>query len=128
MNKSTKEIIQSIASQIEEIREMQNAVMAAKSYIRNKTNGRNEVNSGDLMELLFKDELDLWRNLFCFALVCDMDTQSRIKAAGYERFLKRKMDVSRWLNEDKIGKWLDVPEKQFREMARELYLKEGGEN
>jgi hypothetical protein len=68
--------------------------------------------------MLIEQELELWRNLFMWAMTLPQKEIDRIKAAAYERFLD-KFSVSHWLGDP--TSWSQATEDEFREMARKAF-------
>lgn len=116
-----KEMLEQSLERIMHIREMLEAFGAIRSYLTNK--GRDYAcNFGDVQAELYRRELEEWRGLLMWGLVCDRSTQDRVKAAAYERFLSDKMDVTSWMfNGENPSSWLTKDEEEFRKSVKELF-------
>lgn len=125
MNKKTT--LEETMGRIMQIREMQEAYMTCVSALRRKDR---DYQHGDskVFNDLSKWELDEWRNLLLWGIVCDQPTQDRVRAAAHERFLSDRHSVAEWLNDGiRPGKWLTADEEEFRRMAKEAFAPKGGD-
>jgi len=102
------------------IREMLESFSAIYSYLTSR--GRDPINAGNMREELYRRELDEWRGLLMWGLVCDDKTRDRLKAAAYERFLSDKMCINKWLfNGENPSSWLTRDEQEFRDTVKKLF-------
>jgi hypothetical protein len=123
----TKRMIFAIGERIEKIRIHQENVINASQLVRAKTMD-GKVDCGQLLDKLYKEELDEWRNLMLFGLVADNETRDRCKAAAYDRFLQDRMHVAHYFSGGGTpARWLASDEAEFRQMARDLFLGQGPE-
>ena len=121
MKKELKDsMLEQALERIMHVREMQESFSSAYSYLSNA--GRDPISAGNMREELYRRELDEWRGLFMWGLVCDEKTRDRVKAAAYERFLSDKMCVNKWLfNDENPKSWLTKDENEFRASVKELF-------
>lgn len=124
---SKKNILEETMTRIMQIREMQESYMNCVQALRRKDR---DYQHGD--RKVFNDlcqwELDEWRNLLLWGIVCDQPTRDRAKAAAHERFLSERHSVAEWLNDGvRPNKWLVADEEEFRKMAKEAFAPKGGE-
>lgn len=124
-----KELVMNLWTQIDETQRHHNAVMAAVSYLHNSHSYSQKSFSDDIIVALIKKELDLWRQLFMFALTLPGADQERVKAAAYDRFLNEQMSVSSYMNNCRGGSsWSVAEDEEFREMVRNTFKpREGAE-
>lgn len=122
MKFTNKQMAESVMERIELTQLHIRAVEDAAHFAAKGRFGQ-EADRGPLWELLIRQELDEWRNLFMWSITLDDAERDRIKAAAYDRFLKKGMSVSHWLSDDgrTPGHWLVADEEEFREMARKAF-------
>ena len=116
-----KQMLEESLQRIMYVRNMLESFGNIQSYLTNRGQN-NSCNFGSVREELYRRELDEWRGLFMWGLVCDESTKERIKAAAYERFLSDKMDVSNWMfNGENPSSWFVKDEEEFRKNVKELF-------
>lgn len=82
-----------------------------------------QIDTGNIRERLFKEELDEWRNLFMWAITLEENEKERIKAAAYDRFLSKKRCVAKHLNNGiPPSRWLSSSEEEFRRIVEQHFL------
>lgn len=114
-----KQMLEEAMERIAYVRELQENLGVIQRFLGG---GREYVNEGDLRSKLYERELDEWRGLFMWGLVCDESTRERVKAAAYERFLSDKMCVNHYLfNGENPHSWLTKDEEEFRKSVKELF-------
>lgn len=122
-SKFKKEMLEQSLERISHIREMLESFHAIRSYLTN--DGRVTIDCGVINEELYRRELEEWRGLLMWGLICDENTRDRLKAAAYERFLSDRMDVRKWMfHGEEPFSWLSKDEEDFRKNVRELFLSE----
>jgi len=120
-----KEIVMNLWGQIDETQRHHNAVMSAIGYLHNSGPYTQKSFSDDIIVALIQKELDLWRQLFMFALTLPAADQERVKAAAYDRFLHDGMSVSEYMNNCRGGSsWATAEADEFREMAKKVFMVE----
>jgi hypothetical protein len=122
MTPNTKTIVADIAERIAQIQAHVDSINGVIHFLGAR-NHYQKIDSGELIPKLIEWEIDEWRNLFMFANIVDQKERDRIKAAGYERFLKDGMTVSHFLTGDGStpSSWLSADEDKFREMCRKAF-------
>lgn len=110
---------------IETIQQHIQAVENAQSIVQGASYGHAPNYAKDLLDALYKKELDEWRNLFLWAITLPRKRRERIKAMAYERFLSERFSVCHWLNNGVTpSSWSAMEEEAFRAKVREIYLRE----
>ena len=114
-------MIEQALERIAYIRELQEGYIAGQTFLQRRDRDYKR-GDGKLLSDLMQAELDEWRNLLMWALVADIDTQDRIKAAAHQRFLSERHAVAQWFNDGAYpSSWLKADENEFREMARKAF-------
>jgi hypothetical protein len=121
MKLTNKALVEEVMGRIEatqqHIQSLENIVHHIHSYRR-----WDHIDIGAIHQSLMDIELNEWRNLFMWALTLTSEEQARIKAAAYERFLRKGMSIAHWLNNGVLpGQWLSADEQEFREMAARAF-------
>lgn len=113
-------MMEQILGRIMNIREMIESLSVIRSFVTN--GGKENLNEGNFREELYRRELDEWRGLMMWGLVCDEKDRQRLKAAAYERFIGERMDVRRWIFDgSEPSSWMVKDEENFRKQAKELF-------
>ena len=115
-----KQLLEESLERIMHVREMIESFGAITSYLSN--HGRESINQGDILSMLYERELNEWRGLFMWGLVADEKTRDRVKAAAHERFLSDRMHVAHWMfNGENPSSWLVKDEEEFRAATKEMF-------
>jgi hypothetical protein len=127
MSKNNRDVIRNILEQIKYVETLKRHVDTAIHYLQQR-NPHRQIDFGDFRASLFQAELDLYRELFMWALTVDEKEQARIRAAAHQRFIGDSKDVSRYMNPDgfTLDSWLSCDEHEFREMAKKAFAPKGG--
>lgn len=121
MKFTSKQMVEETLIRIEQIQAHIGAIEAAVRYL-NHRNRHGNIDCGTLRSSLIQEELKEWQNLFMWGMTLDGAERDRIKAAGYQRFLRDGMHVAQWMNDGvSPTHWLEADDAEFRAMARKAF-------